>query len=1340
MTSIKSRKTIGSIIFFFSLFFSFSVFGQNNILTINSFEEIDREPHDEVYRIVKFSVLPNEQEKNELSRQGIQLLDYVGHSSYLALIKKGINLRSNLPGLEKISKIGFKNKCSQQIFQGETCSMSNGSKAILLIQHMPMIPRDKVLALVSSFGMNNLKYAEDYRLLYVECEIAKIQDLINQYWIQYVSCAPEPGEPEDREGKTLHRVNQITSNTKENIFLDGSGVKVCVRDDGFVGPHVDFKGRINNQVYGSNGTHGDMVSGIICGAGNIDPVISGMATAAELFVINYQDDFLDATLDLHQQNGVVITNSSYSNGCNLGYTAITQIVDKQIYENPSLLHVFSAGNSNNLNCGYGAGNQWGNITGGHKIGKNVITAANVQINGLIDPSSSRGPTKDGRLKPDVASRGNGQLSTQDGNIYQVGGGTSAAAPGIAGTAVLLYQAYKNFNGGINPPSALIKSVLMNTASDIGTPGPDYIFGFGVIDAYSAYKCLEKKNYQNLEINQSELKEIIVDIPEGIAQANFMIYWAEKEASLIAERVLINDMDMEVINPSGTTILPWVLDPTPDPAILAAGARPGIDSLNNVEQVTIPFPAPGKYIIRIKGKFLPDNKVPFILLSHYDEKVLRLTSPIGGEKYNSLEVTQIHYKSLSSDSVFIRFSPNGGRTWTNVRGVPGTSRLVSWTVPNNIISDSCVIEIKQGSLVETSNFFTISSTLTGLRILKYCPNEVTIGWNASVKDSFQIYTLQGNYMQAHSIVYSNQATIPIDNPKNDWWFSVAGFQKGVLGRRLKAIGLPDTLINCPIKNDLSLKTRNNWLSRDFVSCGNDTYVRPEVIVHNRNSNLAQGFSIQYFDGINKVTETYNTPLKYKDSVIIELKQGLRLDFEGVQSIPVWVSLNTDENVFNDTSFIKIENQKVADEQGVYPMLEGFEGSAVPANWKLTNPIPVSNWIQQNQIDKNGQLSKMLGFTSSAYSYSSYPIDLYSTTIDLSKSVEPFLYFDYAYHKDTRFTSYPDSFYVDVITVCEGVNKTRRIFMNGSTDLYTVDTSSDLRWVPLTGTNWKNKAFDLSEFKGKKIVIQLGLLRGVNGHFFLDNVHVKERLSETPSLQLTIDPDEICITKTVKFSTSALVGSGISYKWDFGNLSLPRTATGVGPHNVRFSSSGQRNISLRVQGTDFDVVKTSSVYVYNQPGPSFDFNIGPNRTVSFEDKSSHSKDLLWDFGDGQTSTEINPVHQYDSGKIYNVKLTVSNICGTNANSREVDLLNTSTENIIEDQFLLFPNPVTHLLHVKSNLAFTAWRIIDLHGKIQSESVLRLAEKSIDIQTDALASGVYLIELNFASGKGRKKFVKM
>lgn len=65
------------------------------------------------------------------------------------------------------------------------------------------------------------------------------------------------------------------------------------------------------------------------------------------------------------------------------------------------------------------------------------------IGGTIDPTSSRGPTKDGRLKPDVSARGNGELSTLNGNAYQVGGGTSAACPGVAGTSALLYQAYKN---------------------------------------------------------------------------------------------------------------------------------------------------------------------------------------------------------------------------------------------------------------------------------------------------------------------------------------------------------------------------------------------------------------------------------------------------------------------------------------------------------------------------------------------------------------------------------------------------------------------------------------------------------------------------------------------------------------------------------------------------------------------------------------------------------------------------------------------------------------------------------------------------------------------------------
>ena len=52
---------------------------------------------------------------------------------------------------------------------------------------------------------------------------------------------------------------------------------------------------------------------------------------------------------------------------------------------------------------------------------------------------------------------------------------------------------------------------MNTATDIGPIGPDFTFGYGMIDAYRAYKLVEEKRYQKLIINQQEIKEIEIQI-------------------------------------------------------------------------------------------------------------------------------------------------------------------------------------------------------------------------------------------------------------------------------------------------------------------------------------------------------------------------------------------------------------------------------------------------------------------------------------------------------------------------------------------------------------------------------------------------------------------------------------------------------------------------------------------------------------------------------------------------------------------------------------------------------------------------------------------------------------
>ena len=193
------------------------------------------------------------------------------------------------------------------------------------------------------------------------------------------------------------------------------------------------------------------MSGTLIGAGNLNPNNMGMARGSELFVVNYVGSFLDSnTTMLINDGSIQITNSSYGDGCNDGYNSRARTVDSQINTEPTLLHVFSTGNSGTSNCGYGAGSGWGNITGGHKQGKNVIAVASTDFSGDLSGFSSRGPATDGRIKPDIAAHGEDVTQTTPNNNYTTSSGTSFSAPGLAGVSAQLYQVYMEANGGTLP--------------------------------------------------------------------------------------------------------------------------------------------------------------------------------------------------------------------------------------------------------------------------------------------------------------------------------------------------------------------------------------------------------------------------------------------------------------------------------------------------------------------------------------------------------------------------------------------------------------------------------------------------------------------------------------------------------------------------------------------------------------------------------------------------------------------------------------------------------------------------------------------------------------------------
>jgi len=106
----------------------------------------------------------------------------------------------------------------------------------------------------------------------------------------------------------------------------------------------------------------------------------------------------------------------------------------------------------------------------------VITVGALDaVTGELAPYSSRGPTADGRIKPDIVAPTNVTVSSSYPYKFE---GTSAAAPHASGCVALLHQKFGN-------PGCDIKSAIIKGADDFGDLGPDNAYGYGLINASSA---------------------------------------------------------------------------------------------------------------------------------------------------------------------------------------------------------------------------------------------------------------------------------------------------------------------------------------------------------------------------------------------------------------------------------------------------------------------------------------------------------------------------------------------------------------------------------------------------------------------------------------------------------------------------------------------------------------------------------------------------------------------------------------------------------------------------------------------------------------------------------------
>ena len=420
--------------------------------------------------------------------------------------------------------------------------------------------------------------------------------------------------------------------------LNGTGVNVLVYDGGQIYPHDAFGSRVtigqsDTDTMSNHATH---VAGTIGGDGawSTNNEHRGMAPGVEITSYGFQvasgalqPGFLytdpgDIEVDYTEAiglYGVDIANNSIGtnvapNGypCewtgNYGITSalIDSIVHGSLGE--SFRIVWANGNERNKpRCD---GDDFGNhgeyySTAPPACAKNHITVGAVNSDtDSMTSFSSWGPTDDGRLKPDICAPGceegddGAVTSTVSGNSYSIACGTSMAAPTTTGVLALVLQQYRvTFSDRDDPLNATLKSLLANTAVDLGNVGPDYSFGYGSIRGVNAVETVMAGNVLEGSVVQGDTYRFEVVIGPNDTELRVTMAWDDVYAVPNTSPSLVNDLDLRVVAPGGAVFLPWTLDPG-DPS--APAVRTVRDSLNNIEQVVIDVVTPGTYVVEVKG--------------------------------------------------------------------------------------------------------------------------------------------------------------------------------------------------------------------------------------------------------------------------------------------------------------------------------------------------------------------------------------------------------------------------------------------------------------------------------------------------------------------------------------------------------------------------------------------------------------------------------------------------------------------------------------------------------------------------------------------------------------------